>query len=183
MAQKHLKATAHKESKIKLQFTGPRNYLSRETSHAEDRAKSNYFFCRNPVAGPPITEDSSADRCCWHPVPTNSHCTNCIQLRRYHMNGRSKMYGGKNSISLKEINANRFFRDSHCLEICKNHFGPLWDRIEGARLWTLGVCKGGGGSRVEWSIANLSIILVVQRPLCLHQLRTKREKKKIRNWK
>jgi hypothetical protein len=36
------------------------------------------------------------------------------------MNGRSQMQGGKNRILL--MNANRFFRDSHWLEIWKNHF-------------------------------------------------------------
>jgi hypothetical protein len=34
------------------------------------------------------------------------------------------MQGGKNWILLKEINANRFFWDSHWLEICLNHFCP-----------------------------------------------------------
>jgi hypothetical protein len=40
------------------------------------------------------------------------------------MNGRSQMQGGKNWILPKEINANRFFRDSHWLEIWKNQMGP-----------------------------------------------------------
>jgi hypothetical protein len=34
------------------------------------------------------------------------------------------MQGGKNSILPKEINANRFFCDSHWLEIWKNHLCP-----------------------------------------------------------
>jgi hypothetical protein len=34
------------------------------------------------------------------------------------------MQGGKNWILLKEINANRFFRDSHWLEIGKNYLCP-----------------------------------------------------------
>jgi hypothetical protein len=34
------------------------------------------------------------------------------------------MQGGKNWISPKEMNANRFFWDSHWLEICSNHLFP-----------------------------------------------------------
>jgi hypothetical protein len=41
--------------------------------------------------------------------------------RRYNMHGRSQMQGGNNWILPKEINANRFFWDSHWLEIWKNH--------------------------------------------------------------
>jgi hypothetical protein len=52
------------------------------------------------------------------------------------MNGRSQMQGGKNWIFLKEINANRFFCDSHWLESGQTVFVPLWDRMEGAWLWT-----------------------------------------------
>jgi hypothetical protein len=40
------------------------------------------------------------------------------------MNEISQMQGGKNWILPKEINANRFFRDSHWLEIWKNHLCP-----------------------------------------------------------
>jgi hypothetical protein len=46
------------------------------------------------------------------------------------------MQGGKNWILPKEINANRFFWDSHWLEIWSNHFVPLWNRMEGVWLWT-----------------------------------------------
>ncbi len=49
--------------------------------------------------------------------------------------GRSQTQGGKNWILPKE-NANRFFWDSHWLEIWKNNYVPLWDRMEGAWLWT-----------------------------------------------
>ncbi len=46
-------------------------------------------------------------------------------LRRYDMNGISQMQGGKkNCILPKEINANRFCRDSHWLEIWKNLLCP-----------------------------------------------------------
>jgi hypothetical protein len=40
------------------------------------------------------------------------------------MNGRFQMQGGKNWILPKEVNANRFFWDSHWLEIWSNHFCP-----------------------------------------------------------
>ena len=40
------------------------------------------------------------------------------------MNGRFQMQGGKNWILPKEMNANRFFWDSHWLEIWSNHFCP-----------------------------------------------------------
>ncbi len=73
------------------------------------------------------------------------------------MNGRFQMQGGKNWFLPKEMNANRFFWDSHWLEIWSNHFYPsmgpnggsvamdsgqitfvpLWDRMEGAWLRTL----------------------------------------------
>jgi hypothetical protein len=40
------------------------------------------------------------------------------------MNGRFQMQGGKNWILPKEMNANRFFWDSHWLDIWSNHFCP-----------------------------------------------------------
>ncbi len=40
------------------------------------------------------------------------------------MNGRFQVQGGKNWIFPKEMNANRFFWDSHRLEIWLNHFCP-----------------------------------------------------------
>jgi hypothetical protein len=61
--------------------------------------------------------------------------------RRYDMNGRFQMQGGKNSILPKYINANRFFWDSLWLEIWSNHFCPLWNRMEGAWLWTQGFSR------------------------------------------
>jgi hypothetical protein len=47
-----------------------------------------------------------------------------MTLRRYDMNGRYQMQAGKNWILPKEINANRFFGDSHWLEIWTNRFCP-----------------------------------------------------------
>ncbi len=44
--------------------------------------------------------------------------------RRYDMNGRFQMQGVKNWILPKEINANRFFWNSHRLRIWSNHFCP-----------------------------------------------------------
>ncbi len=40
------------------------------------------------------------------------------------MNGRFQIQGGKNWFLPKEMNANRFFWDSHWLEIWSNHFYP-----------------------------------------------------------
>jgi hypothetical protein len=40
------------------------------------------------------------------------------------MNGIFQMQGGKNWILPKEMNANRFFWDSHWLEIWSNHLCP-----------------------------------------------------------
>ncbi len=40
------------------------------------------------------------------------------------MNGRFQKQGGKNWILPKQVNANRFFWDSHWLEIWSNHFCP-----------------------------------------------------------
>jgi hypothetical protein len=40
------------------------------------------------------------------------------------MNGRFQMQGSKNWFLPKEMNANRFFWDSHWLEIWSNHFCP-----------------------------------------------------------
>jgi hypothetical protein len=44
--------------------------------------------------------------------------------RRYDMNGRFQMQADKNWLLPKEMNANRFFWDSHWLEIWSNHLFP-----------------------------------------------------------
>jgi hypothetical protein len=49
------------------------------------------------------------------------------------MDERFQMQGGKNWILPKYINANRFFWDSHG----QTTYVPVWDRMEGAWLWTL----------------------------------------------
>jgi hypothetical protein len=61
--------------------------------------------------------------------------------RRYEMNGRSQMQGGKNWILLKELNANRFFWDSHSGNLEK----PLM-YLYGTELRECGY----GLSRKEW---------------------------------
>jgi hypothetical protein len=57
------------------------------------------------------------------------------------MNGRFQMQGGKNWILPKYINANRFFWDSHWLEIWSNHFCPSMGLNGGAWLRTLYVSR------------------------------------------
>jgi hypothetical protein len=58
------------------------------------------------------------------------------------MNGIFQMQEGKNWIFPKEMIANRFFWDSHWLEIWSNPVVPPWDRMEGSWLWTQ---EWGGG--------------------------------------
>jgi hypothetical protein len=48
----------------------------------------------------------------------------CLLQRRYDMNGKFQMQEGKNWILPKEMNANRFFWESHWLDIWSNHFCP-----------------------------------------------------------
>ncbi len=63
------------------------------------------------------------------------------------------MQGGKNWILPKEINANRFFCDSHWLEIWSNHLCPSMTpnggsvAMDSANLWhkPLFLAGGGGG--------------------------------------
>jgi hypothetical protein len=62
---------------------------------------------------------------CWVPpadladAPLRSTSTEAVD-----MNGRFQMQGGKNWFLPKEMNANRFFCDSHWLEIWSNHSYP-----------------------------------------------------------
>ncbi len=55
------------------------------------------------------------------------------------MNGRFQMQGGKNWFSPKEMNANRFFCDSHWLEIWSNHFYPSMGPNRGSVAMDSGV--------------------------------------------
>ncbi len=55
-----------------------------------------------------------------HQVPeslrrTGLHLSLSVKSRRYNMNGKFQMQGGKNWILQKQINANGFFSDSHWL--------------------------------------------------------------------
>ncbi len=59
------------------------------------------------------------------------------------MNGIFQMYGGKTWISPKEINANRFFWDSHWLENWSALYGIEW-RERGCGLWLLAQGSIGG---------------------------------------
>ncbi len=52
--------------------------------------------------------------------------------RRYDMNGRSQMQGGKNWILPKEKNANRFFWDYDWLVLWKNNLCPSLGSNEGS---------------------------------------------------
>jgi hypothetical protein len=52
-------------------------------------------------------------------VPRNPQCPEAVDI-----NGRFQMQGGKNWFLPKEMNANRFFCNSHWLEIWSNHFYP-----------------------------------------------------------
>jgi hypothetical protein len=54
------------------------------------------------------------------------------------MNGRFQMQGGKNWILPKERNANRFFGTLIGWKSGQTTYFPLWDRMEGSWLWTLG---------------------------------------------
>jgi hypothetical protein len=65
------------------------------------------------------------------------------------MNGRFQMQGGKNWIFPKEMNANRFFLDSHWLEIWSNHFCP-----------SMGLNGGSVATDSEKSVAGLRESLI-----------------------
>jgi hypothetical protein len=58
------------------------------------------------------------------------------------MNGRFQMQGGKNWFLPKEMNANRFFWDSHWLEIWSNHFYPSMGSNGGSVAMDSGVRCG-----------------------------------------
>jgi hypothetical protein len=62
------------------------------------------------------------------------------------MNGRSQMQRGKNWILPKEMYANLFFRDSHWLEIWKNHLCPSMGTNEGEPGYGLGWIRIPTGS-------------------------------------
>ncbi len=59
------------------------------------------------------------------------------------------MQGGKNWILPKEMNANRFFLDSHWLED-QTTYVPLWNRMEGVWLWTQGTSWAINRAKHDW---------------------------------
>ncbi len=65
------------------------------------------------------------------------------------MNGRFQMQGGKNWFLPKEMNANRFFWDSHWLEIWSNHFYPSM----GPNGGSVAMDSGSGMGKIYWSTA------------------------------
>jgi hypothetical protein len=78
------------------------------------------------------------------PRPAGSACRQALAQRRYDMNERFQMQGGKNWIFPKWINANRFFWDSHWREIWSNHFCPSMGP-NGRRVAT----DSGGDIRIQ----------------------------------
>ncbi len=74
------------------------------------------------------------------------------------MNGRFQMQGGKNWFLPKEMNANRFFWDSHWLEIWSNHFCPSMGPNGGS------VATDSG--RMQWSTENVHVMKSVCPILC-----------------
>ncbi len=73
----------------------------------------------------------------FNPLGRDQSSFRLLAQRRQDMNERSQMQGGKNWILPKEIYANRFFRDSHWLQIWKNHLCSSMGPNGGAWLWTL----------------------------------------------
>jgi hypothetical protein len=61
-------------------------------------------------------------------------------LRRYDMNGRFQMQGGKNRILPIEMNSNRFFWEFHWLEIWSNYFCPSMAPNGGSVAMDSGEC-------------------------------------------
>ncbi len=105
-----------------LSVYGPRDYLSKTKWMNFSTAYTNRFTYQ------------------WEPQKRQAYPWTWFPLRRYDMKSRSQMQGGKNWILPKEVNANLFFWDSHWMEIWKNTYVTLWDRmeaLEGAWLWTL----------------------------------------------
>ncbi len=57
-------------------------------------------------------------------VSLHADSVSCSYSEAVDMKGRFQMQGGKNWILPKDLNANRFFQDSHWLEIQSNHLCP-----------------------------------------------------------
>ncbi len=63
-----------------------------------------------------------------------------LSAKAVDMNGRFQKQGGKNWFLPKEMNANRFFWDSHWLEILSNHFYPSMGPNGGSVAMDSGEC-------------------------------------------
>jgi hypothetical protein len=70
------------------------------------------------------------------------------------MKGRFQMQGGKNWILPVEMNANRFFWDSHWLQIWSNHFcpsiGPNGGSVASYGLRAISGLRGWKGTRTGY---------------------------------
>ncbi len=71
-----------------------------------------------------VSEDQLINNLCKHGCREGDSRSKGPQSEAVDMNGRFQMQGGKNWILPKDLNANRFFWDSHWLEIWSNHFCP-----------------------------------------------------------
>ncbi len=81
--------------------------------------------------------------CIWSLSPCLSPWP-AVSQRRYDMNAIFQMQGGKNWILPKYINANRFFWDSHWLDIWSNHFCPSMGPNGGSVATDSGLlCRSG----------------------------------------
>ncbi len=82
------------------------------------------------------------------------------------MNGRFQMQGGKNWFLPKEMNANRFFWDSHWLKIWSNHFYPSMGPNGGSVAMDSGEIKNTvhwGGREVGelWALVLFSTLVIL----------------------
>ncbi len=107
-----------------MKFRGiSRNYTTRNS--AEFRHNFSRFRTEYGIDGSKKNRRNSlSTEFRGHPSHRRIFGGNIRHQRRYDMNGRFQMKEGKNRILPKEMNANRFFWDSHWLEISSNHFCP-----------------------------------------------------------
>ncbi len=83
------------------------------------------------------------------------------------MNGRFQMQGGKNWFLPKEMNANRFFRDSHWLEIWSNHFYPSMGPNAGSVAMDSGKIRQKLG--LVWRKNRKKISQIIKDYFCLYR--------------
>jgi hypothetical protein len=77
------------------------------------------------------------------------------------MNGRFQMQGGKNWILPKEMNANRFFWNSHWLEIWSTHFCPSMESNGGSVAKDTGKFTARLFDLLSKHNFNLNILIVI----------------------